>query len=286
MYGSVFSALLLGMWPVINILGQGHTSILASVSVAPPLPEIEINSPISASGAVIMDMESGQIVFEKQAETVRPMASITKLMTALIVAEDNGLDEVVVVPKEIDKVVGNKAYLPEGKRFTVGDMLSALLISSANDAATVLAVHHSGSVPAFVEAMNERARQLGLVSTSYADPIGLDHAEQYSTPKEIASLTKYVMQNPEIASRMGKRWARIYSTDGTEEIILNHTHAMMHDSISPVTAGKTGTTDAARQCLVSVFPHEGREYIAVLMYSGERYKDMQTILDEMGVTVL
>ena len=286
MYGSVFSALLLGMWPVINILSQSHASILAGVTVAPPLPKFEINIPLSASGAVIMDMESGQVVFGKQAETKRPMASITKLMTALIIAEDSDLDEVLVVPKEIDKVVGNKAYLSEGKRFTVADMLSALLISSANDAATVLAIHHSGSVPAFVGVMNERARQLGLTSTSYSDPIGLDHAEQYSSPKEIASLTKYVMQNPEIANRMGKRWTRIYSTDGSEEIILNHTHAMMHDSTSPVTAGKTGTTEAARQCLVSVFSHEGREYIVVLLYSGERYRDMQTILDEMEVTVL
>ncbi len=282
MYASLLSVLLIGIWPIMSTVGR--SSGLEQISVAPPAPTFSMQESISASGALVLDAESGQVLYAKQATVRRPMASLTKLMTALIIAENHDLDEIVRTPKEMDGIVGNRAYLPEGEQFTVGDLLSALLIASGNDAAITLAEYHSGSVPAFVEEMNERAMQLGLKDTSYADPTGLDHVGQYSTPRDIAWLTKFVMEKPVIAKRMKMRWDRIYSLQGTE-VALNHTHALLNTTTS-IIAGKTGTTDNARQCLVSVLEKDGKHYIIVLLYSNERYADMDVILETMNTTIV
>jgi len=282
MYASLLSALLLGVMPLVGMTGK--SSAVEYIAIAPPARSIELHTPLSASGVIVMDAESGQPVYAVQAAMQRPMASLTKLMTALLVVENHQMDEVVVISKNAASAVGNRAYLPQGERFTVGDLLSALLIASGNDAATALAEFHSGSVQEFVTAMNERARLLGLKDTSYADPIGLDHANQYSTPRDIALLTKFVLGKPEIAQRMQMRWERIWSVEGSE-VNLSHTHALLHKSHALI-AGKTGTTDGARQCLMSTFEVDGRQYIAVLFYSDARYEDMKAIMSAMSSTLL
>jgi len=284
MYGSLLSVLLMGIWPMVNAVGQDQGINISALAIASPAPTLSLQQNLSASGTLILDAESGQIVYASQASVRRPMASITKLMTALIIAENHEMDELVKIPVNATNVLGNKAYLDAGERFTVGDLLSALLISSANDAAITLAQYHSGSVEDFVAQMNERGTQLGLKDTSYADPIGLDHLDQYSTPRDIAWLTKFARSNPLIAERMESQWETITSREGTE-IPLSHTHALLHAS-SGVVAGKTGTTGDAKQCLVSVFESGGREYIIVLLRSGNRYGDMSIIMSTMDEPVV
>jgi D-alanyl-D-alanine carboxypeptidase (penicillin-binding protein 5/6) len=283
MYGSLLSALLLGLLPLVSTAQQ--SSAIAQIAVAPPAHPLVLAQSLSASGILVLDVASGQPVYAKQATVRRPMASLTKLMTALIIAENHQLDEVVTVSESATRVPGNRAYLPAGEKFTVGDLLTALLVASANDAAIVLAEYHSGSVPAFVEAMNARALQLGLNDTSYADPIGLDHADQYSTPRDIAWLSSFVLKQPVIEERMEKRWAKIYSSAGTE-LQLVHTHALIQQHTDSIIAGKTGTTDEARQCLVSMVEQDGRKYVVVLLYSAQRYTDMLTILRAMGAALV
>jgi len=124
--------------------------------------------------------------------------------------------------------------------------------------------------------MNLRAKALGLNATSFANPAGLDHPRQWSTPKDIAWLTVYALQHPAIRERMGTSSKMIYSKEGTS-ISLSHTHALVHEH-GEVVGGKTGTTDAAGQCLVSVVDHGGREYIVVLLNSLHRYTDLKSIL--------
>ena len=311
MYSSLISVLLLGMWPGVPVTAeQLHAS---SIDIAPPTQSIRVDQHLSASGVLILDAESGETVFAKQGAIKRPMASITKLMTALIIVENHDVRELVTIPRGAPEVIGAKVYLPAGEQFTVGSLLSALLISSANDAAIALAHHHSGSTEAFVAAMNTRAEKLGLLNTSYANPTGLDSVRQYSTPREIAFLAKSALQEPEIAKRMQRRWDRIYSMQGTD-IPLNHTHALLHTqpgrsstggsavhaaasastlatdaehrSMSYVSAGKTGTTYAAGECLVSVVEHKKREYIVVLLHSGSRYADLRIILETMDASLV
>ena len=287
MYGALASVLLVGMW---QAPGQATQSdLLQQVAVAPPAAEVKVATRLSASGVLILDRSSGQLVYGKQTKVRRPMASITKLMTALIIVENQELDEIVTIPKAAELIAGNKVYLKAGEKFTVEDLLSALLIASANDASIALAQFHSGSVSAFAEEMNQRAEQLGLQDTSYANPSGLDSPLQFSTPRDIAWLTEYIMKNEFIASRMQRKWDRIYSFQGTD-IPLSHTHALLHSDIESVVGGKTGTTLAAKQCLVSVVSHAGNEYIMVLLNSDKRYADMnvllKTVLDQQSDSVV
>lgn len=275
MYRSLLSALLLGLFPSAEGVSTDHMA-LQRVAIAPPSEQLLIEDSVTASGVVIYDLDSGQRLYSKQSRTQRPMASLTKLMTALLIAENHDMNEIVTIPHSVTDVSGNVAYLPPGKRFTVGDLLSALLISSANDAAVTLAQFHSGSVPAFVEEMNERALQIGMTGTSFRNPAGLDDPSHWSTPQDIAWLTMFGLRNEDIASRLGKAGARILSLEG-DSIQLYHTHVLLHEQ-GPVMAGKTGTTNDAGQCLMSIVKENEKTFLVVLLNSSQRYKDMETIL--------
>ncbi|HAI98421.1 TPA: hypothetical protein DCL30_02650 [Candidatus Peribacteria bacterium] len=279
MYRSILAALLMGIVPLPATPPQSTSAPLAQVQIAPPVSRLSIAERLSASGVIVLDLQGGQQIYGKQTDVERPMASLTKLMTALLIVENHSLDVWVKIPSGADKVDGSKAYLPEGEQFTVGDLLSALLLPSANDAAYTLALYHSGSITAFVDAMNARAEALGLKGTHYANPSGIDSSQQWSTPQDVAWLAAFALRNPAIRSRMGKRGDRIVSREGTP-IHFTHTHALMH-AATPIEAGKTGTTEAAKQCLVSLVKTNGREYLVVLLHSLQRYTDMSIILDDL-----
>ncbi len=279
MYLSLISALLLGLFPTVDSL-SADVSTLETMKIAPSSEAIEIVGHLSASGVVIYDAQSGQKLYAKQARIQRPMASLTKLMTALLIVENHALDEMVTVPRSVVDVMGNKAYIEPGKHFSIGDLLSALLINSANDAAITLAQYHSGSVSAFVGEMNARALQLGMTGTSFRNPAGLDHPAHWSTPQDIAGLTMFSMRYEAIASRLSSSGERITSREG-DRIQLYHTHALLHE-VSPVLAGKTGTTTDAGQCLMSVVEGVDQQYIVVLFNSNQRYKDMRTVLSSLN----
>lgn len=282
MYGSLFSVLLMGMVPVWG--GQGDiTAVSAGFTVAPPASAqgsslALLDDALTASGAVIVDLDSGQTVYGLNLDVSRPMASLTKLMTALIIVENHDLDEIVTVPRHATEVIGTSANLPAGERFTAGDLLSALLIMSANDAAVTLAEFHSGSVEAFVDEMNVRARELGLRDTVYENPVGLDAPAQKSTPRDLAWLAMFVMRFDPIAERMGTPTTKISTVSG-KTMTLMHTHQLLRaENQHDILAGKTGTTDAAGQCLLSIVEIGGRRYITVLLHSKDRYADMRQVL--------
>jgi len=276
---SVLSALLLGLFPVVADIPPSPPPIasLMGVPIAPPAERVSIDRRLSASGIIVVDLASGQMVYGMQADIERPMASLTKLMTALIIVETHDLDEWVPVPKDIAETPGSVAYLPAGDRFTVGDLLSALLIPSANDAAVTLARFHSGSTEAFVKEMNARAAALGLTGTQYANASGMDDPRQWSTPRDIARLVSFIQNEPAIRERMALKGTVIRSKGG-QEISLTHTHALLRANNPLVEEGKTGTTNAAGQCLVSVVGKDAHEYVVVLLRSQKRYDDMQAIL--------
>ncbi len=292
MYGTFLSVLLLGIVPV-----AGQRDSIASVSskmhiAAPSLNSTDsflvLKNNLTASGVVIIDLQSGQMLFAEGEEQKRPMASLTKLMTALLIVEGHEMDEIVRVSQAAADTTGTTADLPAGESFTVADLLSAMLIPSANDASIALAEFHAGSVDAFVVQMNSRAKELGLKYTSFENPVGLDDSLQESTPRDLAWLAMYVLRHDAIRTRMATSQASIRSIEGTL-ISLTHTHRMLDGSLTDisttgavVSAGKTGTTDAAGQCLLSVIEAGGRRYIAVLLGSRDRYHDMQQILDVLN----
>ena len=275
----ILSILLIGLVP-----GPAATSddAVSRLSLAPPslvderaFPTRTLGRSLSASGVTIIDLQSGQELYGWNAAERRPIGSLTKIMTAIIIAESHHMDEIVAVPQDIALVDGNAVRLPAQAHFTVGDMLSALLMASANDAAAALAQFHSGSDETFVRLMNERARALGLRDTAFANPTGLDDDRQWSTPRDIAWLASYALRNADIRQRMSKMRLTIRSREG-DVIALEHTHELL--GRRDVVAGKTGTTTAARQCLLSVVREKGREYLVVLLGSSERYVDLEIVL--------
>lgn len=297
MYGSLLSVLFLGMVPVWgNASGVTDFGSILPIS-APSLSPSDFTSldhDLTASGVVLVDLDSGQTIYARGADEPRPMASLTKLMTALLIVEHHQLDEIVPVPAKAADVVGTDVHLPIFNRFTVGDMLSALLIPSANDAAYSLAVFDAGSMEAFSEKMNQRAKELGLTETSYENSIGLDDTRQQSSPRDLALLSMAVLRHEEIRDRMSTTQASIRSLEGNI-VALYHSHQLLdvpltasvtgtgtEDGDAIVRAGKTGTTDEAGQCLLSIVEAHGRRYVAVLLHSRDRYADMRTILTSLS----
>lgn len=278
----VLSVFLMGLVPMPSA-PQPSSNLIAQLTLPAPAPKESADFPgrsftraVSASGIVILDLQSGQELFARHAEQKRSVGSLTKIMTAVIIAESHGMDDIVTIPADIAKTEGSVANLPPGAHFTVGDLLSALLISSANDAAETLAVFHSGSESAFVAAMNERARMLGLRNTSFANPSGLDDTDQWSSARDIAWLAAYALRDADIRSRMATEHTSIKSTEG-RVVALEHTHMLLKKG-TPVIAGKTGTTLAAGQCLFSLVTEGGREYVVILLGSRERYVDLRAVL--------
>lgn len=285
MYSPILSFLFMGVLPFHGGIGPGE-SPLERVHIAPPTLRASASNDegyrglslqLSASGVLIIDRESGQSLLAMDARTPRPMASLTKIMTALLIVEHHAMEEWVTIPLGVKAVGGESLHLEPGQQFTVGDLLSAMLIGSANDAAVTLAMYHSGSLEAFVVTMNARARELGLQHTSYQNPVGFDAEMQLSTPQDIAWLTMFALRSEEIRRRMGMRGAIFQSRSGNT-MTVTHTHALLHAE-SGVIAGKTGTTPGARQCLLSVIRgSDEREYIVVLLRSLNRYADMRAIV--------
>ncbi len=281
MYASVLSVLLMGLVPAWDPAPQ-FSSPSAHLSVAVPVPDGDVQKlstvgrRVTASGVLIVDLQTAQPLYGRNIGRQAGMASLAKLMTAVLIVENHDLDEVVTVPKAATQLDGQH-YLTAGNRFTVGDLLSALLISSSNDAAYSLAVFHSGSIDAFAEAMNARARSLGLKDTSFDNPVGFDDPDQWSTPRDIAWLATFAVRFPVIRTRMSTPESSITSLEG-KTVALQNTHELLRKEDSAVVAGKTGTTKGAGECLVSIVKEGNREYLVVLLHSAARYADMQVVL--------
>jgi D-alanyl-D-alanine carboxypeptidase len=276
----------MGMIPVHGVSDLQSISP-SDLPIAPPAifavrkgAALSIRSTVSASGVLVTDLQSGQIVYGRDLERRRPIASLTKLMTALLVVETMDLEEIIEVPAGIDEVEGQTIDLEPGDTYVVGDLLTAMLVNSANDAAEVLAYHAGdGSRTNFIHMMNERAKTLGLKNTSFKNPTGLDETQHFSTPRDVSWLVTFALRKPAIADRMATKTTSITSTDGAT-IALSHTHQLLH-SPSAVLMGKTGTTDAAGQCLLSIVREGNREYVVILLHSRERYADMRAVLDAL-----
>ncbi|MDD4319185.1 MAG: serine hydrolase [Candidatus Peribacteraceae bacterium] len=285
MYGSVLSVLLMGLLPMAGAPSADHVA-LGNLSIAAPLPLTASSSTlhslatrVSASGMLITDLESAQSILELRADVRRPMGSLTKLMTALLIAEGHGMRETVTVPEGIERVQGSVVSLRAGERYAVGDLLSLLLVASANDVAHTFAVFHSGSDDAFAQEMNVRAAALGLRNTSYANPSGFDDPEQWSTPRDLAWLASFVLRNAQVRKRLSLPAVTVRSAGG-RTLTVHNTHALLQEP-GPVVAGKTGTTEEAGQCLLSVVREGRREYVVVLLGSLERYADMRLVLEAL-----
>lgn len=238
----------------------------------------EGNLSVSAKAAVLINGENGEVVFAKNSDQKMPMASTTKIMTALLLCEYGNFQKEITVTAEMLRVEGSSMGLLAGDRVTLHDLLYGLMLSSGNDAANVIAYTVGGSIKGFVDMMNNKARELELVSTHFETPSGLDGDSHYTTAYELAILTKYAMQNEEFSKAVASESATLnYGNPPYRRTLTNHNKLLkMYDGVIGV---KTGFTKKSGRCLVSAAKRDGKYLIAVTLNAPNDWQDHKTMLD-------
>jgi D-alanyl-D-alanine carboxypeptidase (penicillin-binding protein 5/6) len=229
----------------------------------------------SAASAILIDARDGAVLLDKNADATRAIASTTKLMTALLALENARPGERFVAPRYNALPVESKIDLRAGERMSVADLLEALLLESANDAAVTIAEGVSGSRSAFVVRMNERAEGLGLESTSYANPIGLDDPLNYSTARDLSKLASLLLRKPRFARIVDMPSAVL--TTGARQRVVDNRNTLVADY--PFVDGvKTGHTIQAGNVLVGSASGKGAQVISVVMGEpSEAQRDADTL---------
>ena len=238
---------------------------VAGLCVALPAPAAAAppeRPDLRAGSAIVVDARSGEVLLERAADRRRAIASATKLMTALLTLERARLDSVFTAAAYQALAVESKIGLQAGERMRVRDLLRALLLESANDAAVTLAEGISGSRPAFVRDMNRRARRLGLRDTSYANPIGLDHPANYSSARDLAVLARSLMRDPRFARIVDQPRAELRS--GARRRVVENRNLLVRRE--PFVDGvKTGYTRQAGYVLVGSASSRGLRVLSVVL---------------------
>ncbi len=233
---------------------------------------------LSAASAVLIEAETGTVVFEKNCDKQRAMASTTKIMTAILTIEAGDLDSEFVVDNYAIKVEGTSMGLQEGDRVSRRDLLYGILLPSGNDAANAAAVSVSGSIGGFVELMNDKAKELGLNSTHFVTPSGLDADGHYTTARDLANLTAYAMKNKIFCDIVSQQSARVEYGNPPYMRTLYNSNKMLKRYEGAIGV-KTGFTDNARRCLVSAAERDGVRLIAVTLNAGDDWNDHTKMLD-------
>ena len=229
-------------------------------------------SAISAQKAVLIDGQTGRVLYEKDADSRSLIASTTKIMTALIVCRQCNVLDRVKIPKEAVGIEGSSMYLREGEVLTVQDLLYGLMLHSGNDAAVALAIYCGGTIEGFVELMNDKAHQLGLNGTHFENPHGLDSPNHYSTAKDMAILAAYAMNDPIFRQTVSTKSVRV-----GQRSLQNHNKLLWR--VEGADGVKTGFTKASGRILVSSATRDGRRLICVTIRDGNDWVDHATLLE-------
>ena len=274
----------IAIWPE-RTAESGSTSTTASqpppslgTSVAPdtrfllrpadaPLPvHYRLKHPPAAG--ILFDVKTGEVLWERRPRLERPIASLTKMMTALMVARRSSPGERVKVSAKAAHTPGSATgLLPRGRKVPLGPLLQALVMISANDAAVALAEHDGGTVTLFIKQMNRRARAMGLTCTHFSTPNGLRDRNNYSCPRDLAALARAALANPRIARIARTRYAKPRFPIKGRRLHLSNNHYFLQQGLpgvpqAEVTGLKTGFTNAAGSCYVTT-ARVGRRHLGV-----------------------
>ncbi len=228
---------------------------------------------LSAQKAILMDGETGRILYEKDADSRSLIASTTKIMTALVVCEQCNVLDRVKIPKEAVGIEGSSMYLKEGEVLTVQELLYGLMLHSGNDAAAALAIYCGGTIEGFAGLMNDKAHRLGMKNSHFENPHGLDSPGHYSTARDLAILAAYAMDNPIFAKTVSTKSVRV-----GQRTLTNHNKLLWR--VEGADGVKTGYTKAAGRLLVSSAIRDGRRLICVTINDGNDWADHAALLEE------
>ena len=233
---------------------------------------------VSAHSALLMEASSGNVVWQKNADDRMAMASTTKIMTALVALENSDMDEIVTVPPEAVGIEGSSIYLFAGERITMEDLLYALLLSSANDAAAAIAIHIGESIEGFADMMNARAAELGLTDTHFVNPHGLYDEQHYTTARELAIIARKAMEN-EIFAEIVSTYKKTAALDGENGVRLFVNHNKLLHRYEGACGIKTGFTKKSGRCLVSAAERDGVSFICVTLNAPDDWHDHEKLFD-------
>lgn len=238
----------------------------------------------SAKAAILINGDTGEVIFESNADEILPMASTTKIMTALLLCENGEFDREITVTEEMLRVEGSSMGLLAGDKVTLHDLLYGMMLASGNDAANVTAYVLGGTVDGFVKMMNDKAKELCLESTHFATPSGLDADDHYTTARNLAALARYAMQNEEFAAAASSKSAVLnYGNPPYRRSLSNHNKLL--GSFDGTVGVKTGYTKKSGRCLVSAARRDGKYVIAVTLNDPNDWADHKSLL-EYGLSAI
>ena len=231
-----------------------------------------------ATSAILMDMDSNNIIYENNIHNVRSVASISKIMTAIVAIENSNLDDVVTIGEEILSSYGSGIYIKQGEQLTVRDLLYGLMLRSGNDAALAIANYVGKDIDSFVKMMNEKAKEIGMKNSVFNNPHGLDSSGgNLSTAYDMALLTSYAMKNEEYKKIVStkkytlKTNMNYYSWTNKNKLLHSHEY---------ITGGKTGFTDIAKRTLVTTASKDNVNLVVVTLNDGNDFADHIKLYDK------
>lgn len=232
----------------------------------------KINAEASAEAEIAMELTTQRVITESNADAKMPMASTTKILTAIIIIEDCDLDTIITVPDQAVGVEGSSIYLKKNEEIDLRDLVYGLMLRSGNDSAAALAIYHSGSIEKFATVMTERAKQIGAENSNFKNPSGLPDDEHYTTARDLCKIACYAMNNDvfkEIVSTKNYT-GKFRSYSNKNKLLYNY------DGANGI---KTGYTLKAGRCLVSSSEREGMDIVCVVLNCPDMYERSEAIFD-------
>ncbi|MGN1078006.1 MAG: D-alanyl-D-alanine carboxypeptidase family protein, partial [Candidatus Gallimonas sp.] len=218
----------------------------------------------------VTEVSSRRVLYEKNGDCDLPMASTTKVLTAILIIDDCNLDEKVIVPAEAAGVEGSSVYLRAGDCLTVRDLLYGLMLRSGNDCAVALALHHSGTIAKFAQKMNEKAALLGAVNSRFANPHGLPDKRHYTTARDLALVAAYAMENETFCEIVSCKYYAPKNWHNKNKMLYEYDGAI---------GVKTGFTLNAGRCLVTSAQRGEMKLVSVVLNSPQMYERSAELLD-------
>ncbi|MEL3972399.1 D-alanyl-D-alanine carboxypeptidase family protein [Rossellomorea oryzaecorticis] len=236
--------------------------------------EVQAAPSVSAQRAILMDGETGRVLFEKDAHSKSRIASITKIMTAIIAIESGKMDEEVTVSSNASGTEGSSLYLKAGEKIKLEDLVYGLMLRSGNDSAVAIAESVGGSLKGFAHLMNQKASEIGMENSHFSNPHGLDdHDDHYSTAYDMALLTKYAMENDVYKKIAGTKVHTAPNPEEKWDRKWKNKNRLVTELYKHSTGGKTGYTKLAKRTLVSTASKDDENLIAVTLNAPDDWND-------------
>lgn len=238
------------------------------------LPHQTLALGVSARTAILIEQESGRILYEKDAHKKMRIASITKIMTAILAIESGKLNETVTVSERAIQAEGSSLYLQKGEKIKLEDLVYGLMLRSGNDSGVAIAEYVGGSLEGFVVMMNQKAQEIGMTNTHFSNPHGLDdHEDHYSTAYDMAILTQYAMQNETYRKISSTKVHRAPNPNEKWDRVWRNKNKLLTSMYKYSTGGKTGYTVRAKRTLVSTASKDGMNTIVVTLNDPDDWTD-------------